>query len=409
MDRGSETHVQTSLSGVDVKMSNALKMGKIRVNKVQRSRSFSVGCVLEDIVSDLKTKKRKLDAESTESQTKKVAVDTTNKESDAMLKSPQPGPSSHAGRPYTETDRMDAVVSLVTDQVELMQKSMQKGLEEISDKISDSITHNLKKMVKDMITTMMDSKMKQIKTDMDKRTQFFEKQLLELKEQKCRCSRKQGDLEERLRRLEACDARTAPGSTEQRQSATEYNNKLVIMNLSEGNRENLQKKIEALMREGLKITDIMFENIERKVSRQTGRSGIVIVTCMSWADKDRILKAKRLLDQSRVYRNVSIKPDRSREQRTMENNMRSLATAVGMVYRGGRLMNERREHVHNRHHHRRQHEHSTHHNNKDNTAHKDSRGNDNVEDGQRRYFGRNPSDAAAGHRTRYHGNDRYRR
>ena len=64
------------------------------------------------------------------------------------------------------------------------------------------------------------------------------------------------------------------------------------MNLSEGNRENLQKKIEALMREGLKITDIMFENIERKVSRQTGRSGIVIVTCMSWADKDRILKAK---------------------------------------------------------------------------------------------------------------------
>ena len=162
-------------------MSNALKMGKIRVNKVQRSRSFSVGCVLEDIVSDLKTKKRKLDAESTESQTKKVAVDTTNKESDAMLKSPQPGPSSHAGRPYTETDRMDAVVSLVTDQVELMQKSMQKGLEEISDKISDSITHNLKKMAKDMITAMMDSKMKQIKTDMDKRTQFFEKQLLELK------------------------------------------------------------------------------------------------------------------------------------------------------------------------------------------------------------------------------------
>ena len=39
--------------------------------------------------------------------------------------------------------------------------------------------------------------------------------------------------------------------------------------------------------------------------------------------------------------------------------MRSLATAVGMVYRGGRLMNERREHVHNRHHHRRQHEHSS--------------------------------------------------
>ena len=61
-------------------------------------------------------------------------------------------------------------------------------------------------------------------------------------------------------------------------------------------------------------------------------------------------------------------------------------------------MNKRREHVHNRHHHRRQHEH-THHNNKDKTAHKDSRGNDNVEDGQRRYFGRNPSDAAAGHRS----------
>ena len=192
---------------------------------------------------------------------KKVAVDTTYKESDAMLKSPQPGPSSHAGRPYTETDRMDVVVSLVTDQVELMQKSMQKGLEEIWDTISESITHNLKKMVKDMVTTMMDSKMKQIKTDMDKRTQFFEKQLFELKEQKCWCSRREGVLEEQLRCLESCDARTAPASTEQWQSATEYNNKLVIMNLSEGNRENLQNKVEALMREGLKITDIMFENI----------------------------------------------------------------------------------------------------------------------------------------------------
>ena len=93
-----------------------------------------------------------------------------------------------------------------------------------------------------------------------------------------------------------------------------YTHKLVIMNLSEGNCENLQEKVEALMREGLKITDIMFENIERKVSRQTRRSGIVVVTCMSWADKDRILKAKRLLDQSCVYSNVSIKPDRSREQ-----------------------------------------------------------------------------------------------
>ena len=90
---------------------------------------------------------------------------------------------------------------------------------------------------------------------MDKRTEFFKKQLIELKEQKCRCSRREGDLEERLRRLEACDARTAPASTEQRQSATDYNNKLVIMTLSEGNREKLQKKIEALMREGIKITD----------------------------------------------------------------------------------------------------------------------------------------------------------
>ena len=48
----------------------------------------------------------------------------------------------------------------------------------------------------------------------------------------------------------------------------------------------------------------------------------------------------------------------------MENNTRSLATAVSMVYYGGRLMNEWPEHVHNRHHHRHQHEHSTHHNNR---------------------------------------------
>ena len=212
---------------------------KTRRNKVQRPRSFSVGCVLEDIVSNLNTKKQKLDAESTGSQKKKVAGDTTDKESDAMLKLPQPGPSSHAGRPYTETDRLDAVVSLVTDQVELMQKSMQKA------KISDSITHNLKKMVKDMVTTMMHSKMKQIKTDMDKRRlhSSSKNNLLSSK------SKNADVLEERVIWKNDYDAwrpviqgqPQPPQNSDNRQQSTIKN--WSSWNLSEGNRENVQKKL----------------------------------------------------------------------------------------------------------------------------------------------------------------------
>ena len=86
------------------------------------------------------------------------------------------------------------------------------------------------------------------------------------------------------------------------------------------------------MREGPKITDLMFENIERKVSRQTGRSRTVIVTCMSWAYKDRILKAKRILNQSRVYSNVFLKLDRSEEQRTMDNNIAGDCCGYGVPW-----------------------------------------------------------------------------
>ena len=128
---------------------------------------------------------------------------------------------------------------------------------------------------------------------------------------------------------------------------------VVIFNLMEGTRENLMNKTKVLFkREGLKINDIEFVAAEHKESARGVKPGIVIATCATQDDRHRIMRAKRALFDRTVYRHVSMAPDRSPEQRAIDNNLCKLASVVDIQYRGGRLMHSHdsgQRAVHNHH------------------------------------------------------------
>ena len=74
---------------------------------------------------------------------------------------------------------------------------------------------------------------------------------------------------------------------------------------------------------------------EHKESARGGKPGIVIATCATQDVRHRIMRAKRALFDSTLYRHVSMDPDSSPEQRAIDNNLRKLASVVGMQNRGG--------------------------------------------------------------------------
>ncbi|CAG2246642.1 unnamed protein product [Mytilus edulis] len=103
---------------------------------------------------------------------------------------------------------------------------------------------------------------------------------------------------------------------------------LVIRNLPESANENLNSKISALMREGLKIQTISFSNVERKRSRNEHKSGVVIITCKSKDDLNQIMSSKCNLKFSRQYSDVYIHKDQSVQQRIERKNFQTIVDVL---------------------------------------------------------------------------------
>ncbi len=111
---------------------------------------------------------------------------------------------------------------------------------------------------------------------------------------------------------------------------TKTEHKLVVKNLQETKKENLMNKVLAVIRDGLKLKT-KIAKVERKLSRNDNRPGIVIVTCENINDKREILSSKRKLKSSKQFSEVYIDDDKPRELREQERNMRVMAKALGNV------------------------------------------------------------------------------
>ena len=113
----------------------------------------------------------------------------------------------------------------------------------------------------------------------------------------------------------------------------------MIKNLPESHGENIDRKVNDLFKEGLKLRDINVVSAERKTwNNPEGQSengprrkypDIIIVKLSSKGDSDKVLKSKANVRKSATYKEVFVEPERSRDERIHLANMRLLAQTVG--------------------------------------------------------------------------------
>ena len=102
---------------------------------------------------------------------------------------------------------------------------------------------------------------------------------------------------------------------------------VAIRDLPESVNENLNNKVNSLLREGLDIRDVSVSSTERKLSRVQSKPGLVIATFKSAEDKRNFLSEESKLKNSRRYERIFIQHDQTREQRLLNGNFRAVIGA----------------------------------------------------------------------------------
>ena len=109
---------------------------------------------------------------------------------------------------------------------------------------------------------------------------------------------------------------------------------IVVKNLPMNPRENshdtaLKLNIDAMVKDGLKLQNINITNVVRKPNFYENKPGVVIVSFDNMDSKRNVMKSKKLLRDSRKYRDVYVENYTSNDQRRLDSNNRRLLKAVG--------------------------------------------------------------------------------
>ena len=114
----------------------------------------------------------------------------------------------------------------------------------------------------------------------------------------------------------------------------------VVRALPEGKSENIVNKVNAVLKDGLKLK-VTVKSAERKKAKQEGRPGIVVAKCASAQDRKAIMAKKKDLKDSRQYKDVMIEYYKSPEQLSQEASLRTLVKAVAkdtLTVRNGKVI-----------------------------------------------------------------------
>ena len=123
-------------------------------------------------------------------------------------------------------------------------------------------------------------------------------------------------------------------------SAADISLNVIVRNLPESPNENVANKVNALIRDGLKIKDVSVVSAERKTSRKENEHGLIVAKCSSADDKKKIMTNKRHLKSDRKYSKVYINHDMCKNDRVLVSNLKSIAKAVGhdkLVVKGNKI------------------------------------------------------------------------
>ncbi|KAH3805935.1 hypothetical protein DPMN_134245 [Dreissena polymorpha] len=98
-----------------------------------------------------------------------------------------------------------------------------------------------------------------------------------------------------------------------------FDDNFVIRNIPESTSEGTVNKINALNKDGLKVTGVVCEKAERKKNRDSSKPGVAIARFKSHGDKRKIMQQKSTLDINQQYRDLFTNHDVSLSERRMSD------------------------------------------------------------------------------------------
>ena len=102
----------------------------------------------------------------------------------------------------------------------------------------------------------------------------------------------------------------------------------IVRNMAERSGENVKNRVNGMIKDGLRISDVSVVSAERKQSRNR-KPGVIVATCRAERDVEKVLKNKRDLKNSRQYEQVYVEPDVPLQQRIQNSNLRNIVSVIG--------------------------------------------------------------------------------
>ena len=238
---------------------------------------------------------------------------------------------------------VDADVS-VKDMISQMNNTMQTLFASLSDKMKqmeNNIESKLVHKFNQQIDKRVNSESKKLKKEM-------ESQLSDLRTDLCDDI---AEINARLNSLsENFESSHSGGQFRPDGKFRNMEKNIIIRNLPYTSDEDLRGKVYGLLRDGLKLAEVVIDNVERKESRVESSPGVIVVTLGSQEDKRNILRVKANLNKSDRFKRVFIHPDLPKRERQLAANFRKVVNAVQnsevkLFVKGSRVLSSRRSAV----------------------------------------------------------------
>ena len=214
------------------------------------------------------------------------------------------------GKQQVDSHVQDMFKSL-SDQIAQMHTCFDELEKNVSDKIVDSLTTTLTEQLSSIVESKIKQHLEPVKNSFDQKLSDLQSQL--------------DDLNQKVQHTESGDKKNELD--------------IVLMNLPVTQGENVTNKVNAVLKDGLKLGHVSVEAASRKQA-PAGKMGIVIAKCRNLDEKSAIMKNKSKLKDSRQYNKVRIDVHKDRQRLATEANLRTIVKTLGpdtLTWKGSRV------------------------------------------------------------------------
>jgi len=233
-----------------------------------------------------------------------------------------------------DSERQVSVVESAIQKLSADMHMMFSALDERLGKLESGIEQRIANKVAQLLDKRVNSEMSKVRKDVDARLETFKESL------KDEVTADIAEINTKLQNLSTAQTYAAAASGPTPPQPDRSLN-VVIRGLPSTNNERVIEKVNVLIKDGLRVNDVSCVSAERKQAYNDSKPGVVIASFTCHDDKRKVLSSKRELKNSRQYNTVYIDHDLSVPDRIMNNNFRTILSALrdqNLTVRGTRVV-----------------------------------------------------------------------